>query len=70
MFIRLDNARENKTLKKMVEDASDLDLIVFEFTPPHSPQFNSVERKFAVLWARTRVILNASMLEGKLRAGL
>ena len=34
-FIRLDNAGENKTLKKMVEDASDLDLIVCEFTPPH-----------------------------------
>ena len=69
-FIRLDNAGENKTLKKMVEDASDLDLIVFEFTPPHSPQFNRAERKFAVLWARTRAILNAAMLEGKLRAGL
>jgi hypothetical protein len=69
-FIRLDNTGKKQALQKLVKATEDPELIVFEFTAPNSLQFNRVQRKFAVLWARTRATLNAAMLTATLRAGM
>ena len=49
MFLRMDNANENVTLKTKLENEG-LNVQV-EFTSPNTPQQNGqVERSFATLW--------------------
>jgi len=70
MFFRVDNAGENKALKAFVT-ANGFANVEFEFTPRNSPQFNgSIERKIAVLWTRTKSLLNTAKLTQWLGNGL
>ena len=67
--IRCDNAGENKKLQQKCEETTDLCGIKFEFTASRTPQQNGrCERKIALLTARSRAMLNAAHLEGKLRS--
>lgn len=68
-FIRLDDAGENKSLQKQA-DALNLG-IKFEFTGPGTPQYNGrSERKFAVLYARVRAMLNTARVPQNIREGI
>jgi hypothetical protein len=68
--IRCDNAGENKSLQKQIEEDKELD-IKFEFTAPYTPEMNGkIERKFATLYGKTRSILNGARLTKTLREGL
>ena len=60
-YIRCDNAGENRTLEKnCLEEGLD---IKFEYTAPHSPQFNGrVERKFPTIWAKMRALFHEAEL--------
>jgi len=70
IFFRVDNAGENKALKAFLT-ANGFANVEFEFTPRNSPQFNGrIERKIAVLWSRTRSLLNTAKLPQWLRNGL
>jgi hypothetical protein len=67
--IRCDNAGENVALQKFFESKGVN--VVFEYTPPGSPQFNGVvERKFKTLYERVRSLLNSARLSKDLREGL
>jgi len=68
-YIRCDNAGENTSLeKKCLEQGLG---ITFEYTSPHSPQFNGrVERKFATLYTKVRCLLNGARVTLSLRHGL
>ena len=65
VFLRCDNAGENKSLQK--EIVNDKPKIKFEFTSPKTPQQNGVvERAFATLKGRVRSMLNfAGMQDAK-----
>jgi hypothetical protein len=66
MFLRMDNAKENITLKGNLEKEG-IDIHV-EFTTPNTPQQNGqVERSFATLWGRVRSMLNDSGVPEELR---
>ncbi len=55
-FIRCDNAGENGTLKKQIDN--DGRNIKFEFTARNTPQQNGkVERAFATLYCRMRAMM-------------
>jgi len=70
IFFRVDNAGENKALKAFLT-ANGFANVEFEFTPRNSPQFNGrIERKIAVLWTRTKSLLNTAKLTQWLRNGL
>jgi hypothetical protein len=59
IFLRMDNAKENMTLKSNLEKEG-IDIHV-KFTSPNTPQQNGqVERSFATLWGRVRSMLNDS----------
>lgn len=65
-YVRCNNAGKYCSLKKMCEDKG-LE-ITFEFMAPNSPQYNGkVERKLAMLYARTQANLNGAKLSGWLR---
>ena len=65
-FMRCDNAGENLILEENCEEHG-LG-IIFEYTSPHSPQYNGkVERKFQTLYARNRSNLNGAQLPVNLR---
>jgi hypothetical protein len=65
--IRLDNAGENNTLQKEVQQDKELN-IIFEFTAPYTPQQNGkIERKFTTLWGKVRTMLNSAKLPWNLR---
>ena len=68
-YIRCDNAGENKSLeKRCLREGFG---VQFEYTAPDTPQYNGrVERKFATLYSRVRVILNRSMVPSGLRQKL
>ena len=60
-YIRCDNAGENKSFEVACQDLG-WDM-TFEYTPPHSPQYNGrVERKIATLFSRLRATLNGAGL--------
>ena len=64
--IRCDNAGENLSLEKMC--LSEGLGINFEFTPPHSPQYNGrLERKIATLFSRLRATMNSAGLPKSFR---
>jgi hypothetical protein len=66
-YIRLDNAEENNTLQKEVQQYKELN-IKFEFTAPDTPQQNGkIERKFTTLWGKVRTMLNSAKLPWDLR---
>lgn len=68
-YIRLDDAGENKSLQELclTEGLG----IQFEFTGPGVPQYNGrAERKFAVLYARVRTVLNGARLPKYIRDGV
>jgi len=70
VFFRVDNAGENKALKAFLT-ANGFANVEFEFTSRNSPQFNGrIERKIAVLWTRTKSLLNTAKLPRWLRNGL
>ena len=70
IFFRVDNAGENKALKAFLT-ANGFANVEFEFTPRNSPQFNGrIERKIAILWTRTKSLLNTAKLTQWLRNGL
>ena len=70
-YIRCDNAGENVSLQKELQNHDKLRDIRFEFTPRDSPQFNGkAERKIAVLTARVRSLLTAAGLTEALRQKL
>jgi len=70
IFFRVDNAGENKALKAFLT-ANGFANVEFEFTPRNSPQLNGrIERKIAVLWTRTKSLLNTAKLPQWLRNGL
>jgi hypothetical protein len=67
--ICLDNSGENQALEVWMR--TDSVGAIFEFTAPGSPQFAGVvERKFATLFARVRLILNSARLSQDLRNSL
>ena len=67
--IRCDNAGENKLLEQKCIDK--MLGIIFEYIAPGSPKFNGrVERKFPILFGRTRTLLNSANLTHDLRQGL
>jgi hypothetical protein len=56
-YIKLDNAGENTTLQKEVEENKELK-IKFEFTAPYTSQQNGkIERKFTTLWGKVHTML-------------
>jgi hypothetical protein len=58
-FIRCDNSGENHDLQNQINDKHPNLVCQYEFTAPDSPQQNDkVERKFATLYGRVRVMLN------------
>jgi len=62
IFFRVDNAGEHKALKAFLT-ANGYANVEFEFTPRNSPQFNArIEHKIAVLWTRTKSLLNTAKL--------
>jgi hypothetical protein len=66
IFLRMDNAKENMTLKSNLEKEG-IDIHV-KFTSPNTPQQNGqVERSFATLWGRVRSMLNDSGVPEELR---
>ena len=68
-YIRCDNAGENKSFEVACQDLG-WD-ITFEYTPPHSPQYNGrVERKIATLFLRLRATLNGAGLPPSYRQRL
>jgi hypothetical protein len=68
--IRCDNAGENTTLQKWVQEDKELN-ISFEFTAPYTPEMNGkIERKFATLYGKTRSMLNGAQFPKTLRDGL
>ena len=70
IFFRVDNTGENKALKAFLT-ANGFANVEFEFTPRNSPQFNGrIECKIAVLWTRTKSLLNTAKLPQWLRNGL
>ena len=69
-FIRADNAGENLTLEKKIDDDPHL-TAKLEKTPRNSPQYNGkVERMFQTLWNGTKANLNGAKLPANLRTGL
>jgi hypothetical protein len=67
--LRCDNAGENLNLQKLFEKEGYK--IKFELTPPGNPQYNGkVERKFAILYARVRAMMNDAGFNNTLRRGL
>ena len=61
--IRLDNSGENRTLKASCKQEGVG--IKFEFTAPNTPEQNRrIERKFATLYGRMRVMMNAIPKQG------
>jgi hypothetical protein len=69
-WIRADNAGENLTLQKLIEQDPHLKAKL-EKTPRDTPQYNGkVERKFQTLWNGTRANLNSSKLPAKIRNGV
>ena len=66
MFLRMDNAGENISLKNKLEKEG-IDIKI-EFTTPNTPEQNGqVERSFATLWGRVRAMLNHSGVTASLR---
>jgi len=66
----VDNAGENKALKAFLT-ANGFANVEFAFTPRNNPQFNGrIERKIAVLWSRTKSLLNTAKLPQWLQNGL
>jgi hypothetical protein len=69
-WIRADNAGENQTLQKLIEQDPHLKA-KFEKTPRDTPQYNGkVEHKFQTLWNGTRANLNSAKLPANMRTGL
>jgi len=62
VFFLVDNAGKNKALKSFLTENGFAN-VIFEFAPRNSPQFNGkIECKFAVLWCRSRSLLNTAKL--------
>jgi hypothetical protein len=69
-WIRADNAGENLTLQKLIEQDPHLKAKL-EKTPRDTPQYNGkVERKFQTLWNRTRANMKGAKLPPGMRTGL
>ena len=67
--IRLDNAGENTDMENILKESEWN--VMFQFTAPDTPQQNGkVERKFATLKGRIRVMLNWTGVDEEMRRKL
>ena len=65
-FIRCDNAGENQILQQQCD--REILNVRFEFTGPDTPQYNGkIERRFATLYGRVRVIVNEAKVPDEMR---
>ncbi len=68
-IIRCDNSGENRKLRDLCKQM--YPRIIFEFTPPGTPQHNDmVERPFASIFGKIRATLNETRVDDELRTKL